>query len=138
MNQTLKINQKVKAEDSGLECRVEKYLGGGGQGEVYRADFDGKKVALKWYFTTTATPEQRMALEKLVQMGAPNNKFLWPSELASAPDVSGYGYIMPLREDRFKSIVDMMKRKIEPKFRALATAGFQLADSYLSLHTKGL
>jgi serine/threonine protein kinase len=32
----------------------------------------------------------------------------------------------------------MMRRRIEPSFRALATAGFQLADAFLELHAKGL
>jgi hypothetical protein len=35
----------------------------------------------------------------------------------------GYGYLMRLREPRFKGIIDMMKRRVEPGFRALATAG---------------
>ena len=45
---------------------------------------------------------------------------------------------MPLREPRYKGIVDLMKRRIEPSFRALATAGLQLAQSFLELHAQGL
>lgn len=138
MNQTLKDKQIVTTETSGVECKVEKYLGGGGQGEVYQANVNGRKLALKWYFAGSATPEQRKALEALVGMGAPTKKFLWPLELASSPDVAGFGYIMELREARYKGIVDMMKRRIEPTFRALATAGFHLADSYFQLHARGL
>jgi serine/threonine protein kinase len=59
-------------------------------------------------------------------------------ELASASGVSGFGYIMLLREPRFKGLIDLMKRRVEPSFRALATAGFELAHSYLQLHSKGL
>jgi serine/threonine protein kinase len=44
---------------------------------------------------------------------------------------------MPLRDPRFRGIVDMMKRRIEPSFRALATAGLELSHSYLQLHSKG-
>ncbi len=64
--------------------------------------------------------------------------FFWPTELASATSTSGFGYVMPLRDRRFRSIVDLMKRRIEPSFRALATAGLELSHSYLQLHTKGL
>lgn len=138
MNQILEPGQKVRTELSGMKCEVEKFLGGGGQGEVYRAMLGTKPLALKWYFSNSATAEQRRALETLVKMGAPSNKFLWPMEVASAPDVKGYGYIMPLREARYKSIVDMMKRRIEPGFRALATAGLELSHSYLQLHARGL
>jgi len=70
--------------------------------------------------------------------GAPTEKFLWPLEVITDPNVKGFGYIMPLRPKNFKNIVDLMKRRIEPSFFALSTAGFQLADSYFHLHINGL
>jgi len=123
-----------------MPCEVEQFLGGGGQGEVYRADLGGKPVALKWYFPAylLATPEQRAALETLIKKGAPSDKFLWPMELTSEEGVEGFGYIMPLREPRYKSLFDLMKRRIEPTFRSLATAGLELSHSFLQLHAKGL
>lgn len=138
MNQLLTSGQKVQAEGSGIACKVGTFLGGGGQGEVYRATVGGSPVALKWYFPNQATAQQRRTLELLVKRGAPNNKFLWPIDLASAAGVAGFGYIMPLREARYKGIVDLMKRQIEPSFRTLTTAGLELADSYFQLHAKGL
>jgi DNA-binding helix-hairpin-helix protein with protein kinase domain len=138
MSYILEPGRKVRAETSGLSCEVSKFLGGGGQGEVYAAVLGGKPVALKWYYPASATAEQRRALETLAAMSAPSPKFLWPSELASAEGVADYGYIMPLREARYRSIVDMMKRRIEPSFRALATAGLELAHSFLQLHARGL
>ena len=138
MSEILRPNQTVRPETSGLQCDVEQFLGGGGQGEVYRAKLSDKPVALKWYFPDSATAEQRSALETLVKKGPPNETFLWPMELTSAAGVPGFGYIMPLREARYKGIVDMMKRRIEPSFRALATAGLELANSYLQLHSTGL
>ena len=138
MNQILKPGQTVQTETTGLPCAVEQFLGGGGQGEVYRAGLGGKPVALKWYFPASATPEQRAALETLVKKGPPNAKFLWPMELASAQGVPGFGYVMPLRDPHYKGIVDLMKRRIEPGFRALTTAGLELSHSYLQLHAEGL
>jgi len=121
-----------------MVCRVDDLLGDGTQGEVYRATLGGKPVALKWYKPESATSEQRAALEKLIKKGSPNAKFLWPLELVDAQGVSGFGYVMPLRESRYKGIKDLMRRRIEPTFSALATAGLQLADSYLQLHSQGL
>lgn len=138
MNQILKSRQKVQTESSGITCEVEQFLGGGGQGEVYRANLDGTSVALKWYFPASATPDQRSALEILIRKGAPNEKFLWPMELATAQGIPGFGYIMRLRDTRYKGIVDLMKRRVEPTFRALATAGLDLSHSYLQLHSQGL
>ena len=134
----LKPNQTVITEPSNSICKVEQFLGGGGQGEVFRASIAGKPVALKWYFQMQATHHQRAALEQLVRKGSPNDRFLWPMEIASASGIAGFGYIMPLRDPAYCGIVDMMKRRIEPTFRALATAGFELADSFLQLHSKGL
>jgi serine/threonine protein kinase len=45
---------------------------------------------------------------------------------------------MPLRDPQYKGFNDLMKRRIEPSFRALVTAGYQLADSFLQLHAQGL
>ncbi len=117
---------------------VEAFLGGGTQGEVYRAQLGGKSIALKWYFAQQATSAQRKNLETLIDKGPPNAQFLWPMELATAPDVGGFGYIMPLREPGYKNIVDLMKRRIDPSFHALATTGMQLAQAFLELHAKGL
>jgi DNA-binding helix-hairpin-helix protein with protein kinase domain len=136
--QILESGQTVHTVTSNAPCTVEKFLGGGGQGEVYRADLAGQKVALKWYFPNSATEEQRQALETLIKKGPPTKKFLWPMELTESPDVPNFGYVMPLRPPEYKGIVDLMKRRAEPTFRALATAGLQLADSFLALHAMGL
>lgn len=130
--------QAVVCEASGQPCVVEQFLGGGGQGEVYRARFGGQPVALKWYLPHAATIAQRQRLEMIVKKGPPTAQFLWPIELASARGVDGFGYIMPLREARFRGIASLMRNQLDPGFRALATAGFELAHSFLQLHSKGL
>jgi DNA-binding helix-hairpin-helix protein with protein kinase domain len=138
MSQMLEAGRKVRTESTGMSCEVLKFLGGGGQGEVYAAAVGDKTFALKWYYPASATVEQRAALETLCAIVPPSPKFLWPVELASAQGVPGFGYIMPLREPRYKSIVDMMKRRIEPSFRALATTGLELSHAFLQLHARGL
>ncbi|MBI3734319.1 MAG: serine/threonine protein kinase [Chloroflexi bacterium] len=147
MNQMLKIGQTVRAVSTGTSCRVEQFLGGGGQGEVYRAVLivesptgaqSNSALALKWYFPAQATAAQRAALAELIRKGAPNGRFLWPIDLAEAPGARGFGYLMPLRDPRYRGIVDLMKRRIEPSFRALAGAGLGLAQAFLDLHSQGL
>jgi serine/threonine protein kinase len=139
VNQILKQGQVVHTESSNLNCYVESFLGGGGQGEVYKASLGGKPVALKWYFPHYLKYDQRLRerLERAINLGAPSDRFLWPREMASAEGVQAFGYVMELREDRFKGIVDLMTQRVDPSFRALATAGFELAHNYLQLHAKG-
>lgn len=136
MSELLRTGQTIHT-DTGSTCQVERFLGGGGQGEVYRVNWSGQPFALKWYFPHTATPTQLQALQTLVKKGAPTQQFLWPLELASQSRLPGYGYLMRLREPQYKGIVDLMKRKVEPTFKILATAGLHLADCYLQLHARG-
>jgi eukaryotic-like serine/threonine-protein kinase len=138
LDQTFQPGSSVRLELSASSCRVEELLGSGGQGEVYRVATADGRLALKWFFPAMATPSQRTAIELLVRKGPPNGNFLWPIDVATAPGVVGFGYVMRLREPRFKSILDLMKRRIEPTFRVLATAGLNLSDHFLRLHTEGL
>ncbi len=142
MSDLLKSGQTVHTESSKTPCTVEQLLGGGGQGEVYRANLAGQPVALKWYYSHSiqADPRQYERLEAAIHSGAPSDRFLWPIDIVSEPGIEGFGYVMPLRELQYKGFVDLMKRRIkpEPTFRALTTAGFELADGFFQLHTKGL
>ena len=145
MNQLLNPGDTVQMQTTGLSCEVEAFLGGGGQGEVYRARMvdakgAGAPVALKWFFPhyLRQDTDLRARLARAIDAGPPSDRFLWPQELALAADRPGFGYVMPLREDRFVGITDLVTRRAEPTFQALVTAGFELAHSYLQLHAKGL
>jgi DNA-binding helix-hairpin-helix protein with protein kinase domain len=137
MNQLLKEKQ-ILPIDGNNSCLVEKFLGSGGQGEVYRVSIQGSPYALKWYYPKQATPEQKDGLDNLIRIGAPNDKFLWPKFLLTNPKNNTYGYIMPLRSQQYKGINDLMRRRVEPTFKALISAGVQLANSFAKLHAKGL
>lgn len=137
MNELLQPGQVI-ASRSGKPCKVTKFLGGGGQGEVYLANWAGGDYALKWYYQQSATPDQHVALEQLIDDGAPSDKFLWPLDLAEDSSVPGFGYIMRLRDPKYKSLIDLVAGRVEVKFSALVTAGLELAKAFRSLHTKGL
>ncbi len=138
MSLLLTRGQVVWTESSRQACQVEDLLGEGGQGGVYRVRVADRQAALKWYYPQFSTPAQRRVLETLVKRGAPTSRFLWPLELVSAPSRPGLGYLMPLRENRYKGVADLMKRRLDPTFRVLTTLGFELAHSFLQLHSKGL
>lgn len=139
MNQLLKCKQDLALRSSGT-CYIERLLGAGTQGEVYEARFTNQPVALKWYHPQYLSADLQLEsrLGEIVAKGAPCDRFLWPVKVVTSPDVQGFGYIMGLREPRFKGIVDLMKRRVEPSFRVIATTAYDLANSYLQLHSNGL
>lgn len=134
MEGTLKENQVLKSVQN-IEYRIVRKLGEGGQGEVYEVAGGNRHCALKWYFKHTASREQKKIIQSLIKKGRPSSNFLWPEDLIYGDDT--FGYIMPLRPSNYKSIVDMMKRKAEPSFRALCIAGINLAAGYQKLHSMG-
>ncbi|CAN5486052.1 hypothetical protein BH10CHL1_BH10CHL1_12080 [soil metagenome] len=141
MNQLLKLGQIVHTQLSGADCKIEAFIGSGAQGEVYQATWAGQPVAVKWYFPqyVQQDPELRQRIGAIIQAGPPNDRFLWPLELAfQLGDSKSFGYLMPLRDGRFKGMADLMMRRIEPSFRTLVTAGIELAHSYFQLHARGL
>lgn len=133
----LKRGQIVRSH-KGKTYLVKEFLGSGGQGEVYKAQSGGFDYAVKWYFPHTATENQLELIKKLIAIGPPNDKFLWPLELLTDDKLSGFGYTMKLRDRHYKGIVDLMKRKIEPSFYTLTVSAIQMVDSFEKLHRKGL
>jgi Uncharacterized protein with protein kinase and helix-hairpin-helix DNA-binding domains len=139
MQQLLKNDQVVQSATNGAPITVKRFLGGGSQGEVYVADFANTQWALKWYFPNylKTDPHLQARLERAVQEGPPSEKFLWPQDLAFAQGNNSFGYLMALREPRFKNMADLMRGCIDVKFRALASAGFELAHAFHQVHIKG-
>ncbi len=138
MNQIFRSGEEAWLESSRQTCSIADFLGGGGQGEVYRVRIGNDEFALKWYFPNSATPQQRQSLEALVRIGPPASTFLWPIEMVSSEHHSGFGYLMPLRPHQYMGLVDVMNGQVDPSFRVLVNAALGLADSFLQLHAKGL
>ncbi len=137
MYEALAPGQRLRSP-AGTVYEVGRFLGAGSQGEVYRVTADGADYAVKWYLPTFATAEQREAIETLVRAGSPSPAFLWPVDLVEAPGTPGFGYAMPLRAPGVGSIVDLMKGRVDPSFRALATAALELVEAFRRLHAAGL
>lgn len=129
----------------GMTLTVEKLLGEGGQGRVYRVVAqDGKRFALKWLHPEAVTAKRRAAFRDLVERRAPDDRFLWPIALASRKDgrsgPPSLGYIMPLIRDlkKFVEIKECLMGNVPISRRSCAKAMAELADSLWNLHSKGL
>jgi DNA-binding helix-hairpin-helix protein with protein kinase domain len=140
MSQMLRNGQRLSTAVSGLPCEITSFIGGGGQGEVYSGKIGEQSVAIKWYFPLYLETDQgiKERLSVSIRNGAPNDRFLWPEELVAASDGDSFGYIMPLREPRFKGMSDLIYGRIDPSFRARITACWEVASSFLALHSRGL
>src|SRR5579871_1802608 len=137
---SLARGQILRGVASFIPCRIEGLIGEGGQGEVYAVDLNGQPFALKWYNDLVLRIDRglRQRLQKLVDIGAPSEKFLWPFELLTLPDRSRLGYVMRLRRRGFQSVQALLSGQAQPAFRILATVGALLTDALLALHAKGL
>ena len=130
-------NGTILTSESGNKYEVVSLLGAGGQGEVYEVKCGSNHYALKWYFKGSATERQKKILETIIAKGSPDESFLWPMELIVPAKSDLYGYIMPLRPKNYKSIVDLMKKRVNPSFYALCRTAFNLTRGYQKLHAMG-
>lgn len=119
-------------------CRIIDFIGGGGQGEVYRGELGGDPIAVKWYFPSSISEWQRTALEKLIGRPAPSRAFLWPLDIAESKQHPAFGYVMALRPLAYRDLNAILRREVELPLQVLAVLGLNLADAFLHLHTEGL
>ncbi|GHU58402.1 hypothetical protein AGMMS49975_24970 [Clostridia bacterium] len=120
----------------GRNYRVEEFLGGGGQGEVYRVSCAGNEYALKWYFSQCQTEDLKKSISHLISIGAPGGQFLWPRELIERD--GQFGYIMGLRPSKYKNSQGILSREISLTYSKVCKACIGLIDGFGKLHTSGL
>ncbi len=126
----------------GRHGRVLRLLGAGGQGAVYQIELDGAPFALKWYHEhyTRIDLGLRARLNRAVERGAPAASFLWPLDLVEIPGRAEFGYIMPLRQPRYRGMRDLIARppqRIELSLEQRLRLCARLAKSFLELHASG-
>lgn len=128
----------VRMSRAGAPVVVGRKLGEGAQGIVHEASIEGKPVALKWLRPGPAEAERRRSIDRLVSRGRPHRAFIWPIDVVEAPDVTGFGYVMPLLERRFVSLAAMLNEPRQPPFRTMIAIGRELVEAFSALHAAGL
>ena len=93
---TLNNGDIIPLLENGKYVKILNYIAEGGQGEVYRVDYDGNEFAMKWFSKFMPTNAFYDNLVHNIKIGPPEKYFLWP--LAITEKVNGrFGYIMQLR-----------------------------------------
>ena len=134
--QELKTGDKVNLTN-GVQAKIVKELGRGGQGIVYLVDLGGKQMALKWYLKA---PDNKFYknLEENISKGSPSDAFLWP-EYLTRKEKGSYGYIMKLRpQGYFEFGQYLLARRQFGSFEAMLNAAMKICDGFYKLHLSGL
>lgn len=140
-----KSGTKIKLTNGGT-VTVKSKIGEGGQGSVYKVDYDGKDYALKWYLPTylkSLKPNCKKFYQNLVDnvtSGSPSDQFLWMKAVAvTGAHSKGFGYIMDLRPQNYAEFTKFIKaREHFASTEAVITAAIHVVEAFQALHRKGL
>ena len=130
--------QKIKTV-SGGELEIIQKLGEGGQGIVYKVNYNGKKLALKWYFGNKLNNADVFYrnIEENIKKGAPTSAFLWPLEITEYFEGS-FGYLMELRPSEYKDFSLFLLAKVRfASVEAVINAALCITKGFRELHNRG-
>lgn len=134
---TLKKGDRIPLLGLSQQVKIIEYLAEGGQGEVYRVEYNGGEYALKWYSRITPSDAFYNNLAHNIQMGPPAEYYLWP--LAVTKKTGGrFGYIMKLRPPEYNEYGDFLLG--DARFKSwdlMFKAALNIVESYFKLHSIG-
>lgn len=130
--------QRIKTATGG-ELEVIQKLGEGGQGIVYKVKYNGKELALKWYFGNKLRDPDRFYrnIQNNIKQGAPTSAFLWPLEITEYFEGS-FGYLMELRPSAYKDFSLFLLAKARfANIDAIINAALCITNGFRELHNRG-
>ena len=123
---------------------VKSKIGEGGQGCVYKVDYNGKDYAMKWYLhrylrSLKSVDKFYNNLASNIASGSPSQKFLWMKAVATTGKHSkGFGYVMDLRPDNYAEFTKFVKAKeFFANTSAVINAAINIVEAFMCLHRKG-
>ena len=124
---------------SGGELEVIQKLGEGGQGVVYKVNYNGKPLALKWYFGNKLNNADKFYrnIQNNIKQGTPTGAFLWPLEITEYFEGS-FGYLMELRPPEYKDFSLFLLAKVHfANIEALINTALCITNGFRELHNRG-
>lgn len=134
---SLKNGAVIPLADGKGSVTISGFIAEGGQGEVYKVNFNGRFYAMKWYCKEIPSDDFYNNLAKNIKMGSPGEHFLWPMAVTEKIKRK-FGYVMKLCPANFKEYSKFLSGKV--LFRSWAsmfTAAFNIVESFLILHSIG-
>ena len=132
-------NGTIVKTTTGETIKVIKYLGGGGQGDVYFCQFRGETKVLKWYKNLGKNPRQfRKNLIKNCDAGSPDPMFLWPLAVTEVKDHS-FGYVMDLvdKNNYFEVSEYVLANVRFSSYVAAVESCIRIVNAFRIIHRKG-
>ena len=130
--------QRIKTV-SGGELEVIQKLGEGGQGVVYKVNYNGKPLALKWYFGNKLNNADKFYrnIQNNIKQGTPTGAFLWPLEITEYFEGS-FGCLMELRPPEYKDFSLFLLAKVHfANIEALINTALCITNGFRELHNRG-
>jgi len=133
---SLKNGEKIPIHGNGKYLTISNYIAEGGQGEVYKVDYEGKDYALKWYKIDTPDAFYDNLCNN-IRNGSPNECFLWPLQITEKYR-GKFGYIMPLRPSEYKEYGEFLLGQARFKsWDLMFKAALNIVEGFFMLHSKG-
>lgn len=133
---------RVITGSSGEKYRVCKLIDSGSQAEVYRVKVvgTGEEKALKLYYSTINATKQKNILNYLIERGSIDKRLVMPEEIVVDSQTGRLGFTMELLPNNYKSMVDLVKRRVEPdpSFEMLVDMAIDICETFKCVHRNGL
>ena len=134
----LKKGQVIRTKNF-KSVKVVERLGEGGQGVVYKVDYNGKPMALKWYFKSKIKNPDKFYdnIKNNIDHGRPTDAFLWPVDVTEWAGGT-FGYVMPLRPPQYGDFSKYLLAKANfSSVGALVNAALNIVEGFAALHRSG-
>ncbi len=134
--QQLAIGTIVNANNG--QVKVIRHIGGGGQGDVYEVEQNGKRKALKWYKDLGKEPKTFYEnIAQNIKNGSPSKAFLWPEDITEWKN-NTFGYLMPLVPEGYYEFSRYSNgSKQFDSWKAIIDASLEIISGFRILHNSG-